>query len=88
VSRETGRKEHKMRRAYRENGIIKHANVKDVDLDILSTKALDSMSDSSRCVYVDADGNYYVSDNQNSEMYQVGTLDDLNEFLCAGLEEE
>lgn len=77
-----------MRRAYRENGIIKHANVKDVDLDILSTKALDSMSDSSRYVYVDADGNYYVSDNQNSEMYQVGTLDDLNEFLCAGLEEE
>ena len=77
-----------MRRAYHENGIIKHANVKDVDLDILSTKALDSMSDSSRYVYVDADGNYYVSDNQNSEMYQVGTLDDLNEFLCAGLEEE
>ena len=70
-----------MRRAYRENRIIKHANVKDVDLDILSTKALDSMSDSSR--YVDADGNYYVSDNQNSEMYQVGALDDLNEFLCA-----
>ena len=44
-----------MRRAYHENGIIKHANVKDVDLDILSTKALDSMSDSSRCVCVDAD---------------------------------
>ena len=75
-----------MRRAYRENGIIKHANVKDVDLDILSTKALDSMSDSSRCV--DADGNYYVSDNQNSEMYLVGMLDDLNDYLCAGLEEE
>ena len=77
-----------MRRAYRENGIIKHANVKDVDLDILSAKAFDSMTDSSRCVYVDADGNYYVSDSQNSEMYLVGMLDDLNDYLCAGLEEE
>lgn len=77
-----------MRRAYHENGIIKHANVKDVDLDILSTKALDSMSDSSRYVYVDADGNYYVSDSRNSEMYLVGMLDDLNDYLCAGIEEE
>ena len=71
-----------MRRAYRENRIIKHANVKDVDLDILSAKAFDSMTDSGRCVYVD------VSDSQNSEMYLVGMLDDLNDYLCAGLEEE
>lgn len=47
----------------------------------LSEKAFEVYSNSSFTFWTDADGTFYRSDNLNSEKVEVGTIEDVNEFL-------
>ena len=47
----------------------------------LTEKAFAIYSDSSFAFWKDANGTFYRSDNPNSEKVEVGTIEDVNEFL-------
>ena len=47
----------------------------------LTEKAFTVYSDSSFTFWTDADGTFYRSDNPNSEKVEIGTIEDVNEFL-------
>lgn len=47
----------------------------------LTEKVFAAYSDSSFTFWTDAAGTFYRSDNLNSEKVEVGTAEDVNEFL-------
>lgn len=47
----------------------------------LTKKAFTVYSDSSFTFWKDVDGTFYRSDNPNSEKVEIGTIEDVNEFL-------
>lgn len=47
----------------------------------LTEKAFTVYSDSSFTFWKDAAGTFYRSDNPNSEKVEVGTIEDVNDFL-------
>lgn len=47
----------------------------------LTEKAFTVYSDSSFAFWKNANGTFYRSDNLNSEKVEVGTVEDVNEFL-------
>lgn len=47
----------------------------------LTEKAFAVYSDSSFAFWKDANGTFYRSDNLNSENVEVGSIEDVNEFL-------
>ena len=74
-----------MKRAYHENGILKHANMKEIDIWILSEKARGVAEASSFDIRQDTDEEdlYYIADNSGQDFRKVGSLKDLNESLCS-----
>lgn len=56
-------------------------NKYEFDKSELSEKAFKVYSDSSFAFWTDAAGTFYRSDNPNSEKVEVGTFEDVNEFL-------
>lgn len=72
-----------MKRAYHENGILKHANMKEIDIWILSEKARSVAEVSSFDITQDTDEEdlYYIADNSGQDFRKAGTLEDLNKEL-------
>mgnify|MGYP000136158978 FL=1 len=47
----------------------------------LTEKAFEVYSDSSFAFWTDATGTFYRSDNPNSEKVEIGTIENVNDFL-------
>ena len=56
-------------------------NKYEFDKNELTEKAFTVYSDSSFVFWKDANGTFYRNDNLNSEKVEVGTAEDVNEFL-------
>lgn len=56
-------------------------NKYEFDKNELTEKAFTVYSDSSFVFWKDANGTFYRSDNLNSEKVEVGSIEDVNEFL-------
>lgn len=56
-------------------------NKYEFDKSELTEKAFEVYSDSSFAFWTDAAGTFYRSDNPNSEKAEVGTIEDVNDFL-------
>lgn len=77
-----------MKRAYEENGVIKHADMKEADLSLLSEKAQEVLSLSSFDIAIDREGTYYFAASQGQNFSKIGDLKELDECLEAYAEKE